>query len=61
MQRELREVHIDALDKKDAERFTNAYKDRGGAGGLLRPEQPGNVMAKLVLAARSDLGGKLLK
>lgn len=61
MQRELREDHLHALDKEHAEKFTNAYASRGATGGLLRPHQPGNVMARLVLAAPAELNGKFLK
>ncbi|KAF2843444.1 NAD(P)-binding protein [Patellaria atrata CBS 101060] len=56
MQREIREVHHRAMDKKDAEKFASLKEN----GGLLRPEQPGNVMARLVLDAPKDLNGKFL-
>ena len=61
MQRGLREVHVDKLDKPMADRFLNAYKERGTPNGLLRPDQPGNVMARLVLGATSDLSGRFLE
>lgn len=57
MQRELREVHHETMDKKDAEKFASLKRD----GGLLRPEQPGNVMARLALDAPKELSGRFLK
>ena len=42
---------------KDAEKFAGLY----GRGELLKPELPGNVIAKLVLNAPSELGGKFLR
>jgi len=56
MQRELREVHHDKLDKKDQEKFMNAKADNT----LLRPEQPGNVLARLALGAPKNLSGQFL-
>jgi hypothetical protein len=57
MQRELREIHHTAMDKEDAEKFATLKS----SGKLLKPEQPGNVMAKLVVEAGEDLSGKFLK
>ncbi|KAI9870384.1 MAG: hypothetical protein M1830_004316 [Pleopsidium flavum] len=56
MQRELREVHHTAMAKDDAENFFSLHRD----GRLLKPEQPGDVMAKLVLEAPTELSGKFL-
>ncbi|KAK5137514.1 hypothetical protein LTR08_008493 [Meristemomyces frigidus] len=56
MQREIRETHHVAMDEKDAAKF----KELKETGGLLRPEQPGHVMAKLVLDAPKELSGKFL-
>lgn len=56
MQRDIREKHNTAMDEKDAARFAELKK----TGGLLKPEQPGNVMAKLALSAPMDLSGKFL-
>ena len=56
MQREIREKHHGAMDKDDAARFAELKKN----GGLLKPEQPGHVMAKLVLDAPKELSGKFL-
>ena len=56
MQRDIREKHNTAMDEKDAARFRELKE----TGGLLRPEQPGHVMAKLVLGAPKELSGKFL-
>lgn len=56
MQRALREVHHTAMEKQDAERFSTLHKE----GKILKPEQPGNVMARLVLDAPEGLSGKFL-
>lgn len=59
MQREIREVHHERMSEKDRTKFAGLKTD----GGLLRPEQPGHVIAKLA-AAESDevkrLSGKFL-
>ncbi|GKZ24790.1 putative PKS/NRPS-like protein biosynthetic cluster [Aspergillus brasiliensis] len=54
MQRELREVHATTLEPQMHAKFTTVHKE----GKLLKPEQPGHVMAKLVLDAPSELTGK---
>lgn len=56
MQRDIREKHNTAMDEQDAARFAELKK----TGGLLKPEQPGHVMAKLVLDAPKELSGKFL-
>lgn len=56
MQRELREIHHEAMDKKDAEKFASLKSE----GMLLRPDQPGNVLAKLAVDAPNELTGKFL-
>lgn len=56
MQRELREDHVTTLDAEMHSKFTTVYKD----GKLLKPEQPGHVMAKLVLDAPKNLSGRFL-
>lgn len=53
MQRALREDHATALDAEMHSKFTGVHKD----GKLLKPEQPGHVMAKLVLDAPKELSG----
>jgi hypothetical protein len=57
MQRELREIHHTTMDKQDAEKFATLKS----SGKLLRPEQPGIVIAKLVVEAEKELSGKFLK
>lgn len=56
MQRELREDHATTLDAEMHSKFTTVHKD----GKLLKPEQPGHVMAKLVLDAPKELSGRFL-
>lgn len=56
MQRQLREVHHKAMEKQDAERFFTLHKE----GNTLKPEQPGNVMARLVLDAPKEISGKFI-
>ncbi|EME41376.1 hypothetical protein DOTSEDRAFT_73709 [Dothistroma septosporum NZE10] len=56
MQRDIREKHKTAMDPTDAAKFAELKK----SGGLLKPEQPGHVMAKLVIDAPKSLSGKFL-
>jgi NAD(P)-dependent dehydrogenase (short-subunit alcohol dehydrogenase family) len=56
MQTDIREKHNKAMDKHDVEKFAGLPHN----GGLLRPDQPGDVIAKLVLSAPHDLSGKFL-
>jgi NAD(P)-dependent dehydrogenase (short-subunit alcohol dehydrogenase family) len=56
MQRDIREKHNNEMDEQDAARFAELK----ATGGLLKPEQPGHVMAKLVLEAPKELTGKFL-
>ena len=56
MQKSIREVHHTSMDAKDAAKFSELKS----TGGLLKPEQPGHVMAKLVLDAPKDLNGQFL-
>lgn len=56
MQKEIREVHHTTMDEKDREKFLEAKEK----GKLLRPEQPGNVIARLAIAAPKVLSGKFL-
>ncbi|KAF2872220.1 hypothetical protein BDV95DRAFT_606777 [Massariosphaeria phaeospora] len=56
MQREIREVHHGAMSAKDADKFMGLKKD----GGLLRPEQPGHVIAKLAVEGGKELSGRFL-
>jgi NAD(P)-dependent dehydrogenase (short-subunit alcohol dehydrogenase family) len=57
MQRDIREKHSSAMDASDAKKFA----DLKTSGSLLKPEQPGHVMAKLVLDAPKELSGKFLQ
>lgn len=50
MQREIREVHHEQMSSTDRAKFSGLKKD----GGLLKPEQPGHVIARLAVA-RGDL------
>ncbi|KAL5334597.1 hypothetical protein BJX70DRAFT_377712 [Aspergillus crustosus] len=56
MQRELREDHATTLEPQVHSKFTTVHMD----GKLLKPEQPGHVIAKLVLDAPKELSGKFL-
>lgn len=56
MQRELREDHATTLEPHMHAKFTTEHK----SGKLLKPEQPGHVIAKLVLEAPSSISGKFL-
>ena len=57
MQSDVREVHAAFMREQDAARFVKLYKE----GGLLRPDQPGNVMARAVLDPPADLSGQYLE
>lgn len=57
MQRELRDVHSLSMREQDAARFHNLHKE----GSLLKPEQPGNLMARLVLNAPKEFSGKFIR
>jgi NAD(P)-dependent dehydrogenase (short-subunit alcohol dehydrogenase family) len=56
MQREIREVHASAMSEKDSEKFRGLKS----GGQLLRPEQPGHVIARLAVGAGSELSGRFL-
>lgn len=56
MQRDIREKHNKEMDETDAARFAELK----ASGGLLKPEQPGHVMARMVLEAPRELSGKFL-
>lgn len=56
MQRDIREKHNTAMAASDAKRFAELKS----SGSLLRPEQPGHVMAKLVVNPPTELNGKFL-
>ncbi|RAO72540.1 uncharacterized protein BHQ10_008552 [Talaromyces amestolkiae] len=58
MQREIREDHAKSSDLPPGalQRYEEAHRD----GKLLKPEQPGNVMARLVLDAPKELSGRFI-
>ena len=56
MQREIREVHHTTMDEKDQKKFSAAKTE----GSLLRPEQPGNVIARLALDVPAEMSGKFI-
>jgi NAD(P)-dependent dehydrogenase (short-subunit alcohol dehydrogenase family) len=53
MQREIREVHHEQMSDKDRTKFAGLKTE----GGLLRPEQPGHVIAKLAAAEADEVKG----
>lgn len=57
MQRGIREVHGAGMDDGDVARFKGLKEE----GGLLRPEQPGNVLGRLAVGAEKELGGKFFR
>ena len=57
MQKELRDIHASKMKEQDAMRFIKHHEE----GTLLKPEQPGNVMARVVLAGPKELSGKYLR
>lgn len=57
MQREIREIHHGHMSPTDAERFLNLGKE----GKLLRPAQPGSLMARLALDPPKNLSGKYFR
>lgn len=54
MQRAIREQHGSAMSEKDRAKFKGLKEE----GGLLRPEQPGNVIARLAVGAGRELSGR---
>jgi NAD(P)-dependent dehydrogenase (short-subunit alcohol dehydrogenase family) len=57
MQREIRDVHHRLMNEDDARKFLGLP----AAGKLLKPEQPGHVIARLVLNAPRELSGRFIK
>ena len=49
--------HNSVMDAKDAQKFKSLHED----GKLLKPEQPGTVMARLAVQAEKGLSGKFLR
>jgi NAD(P)-dependent dehydrogenase (short-subunit alcohol dehydrogenase family) len=56
MQKEVR-GYGDVMDAKDTQKFRTLHE----TGKTLRPEQPGNVIARLAVAAEKELSGKLFR
>jgi NAD(P)-dependent dehydrogenase (short-subunit alcohol dehydrogenase family) len=56
MQKELREKGTE-MSKKDYETFMADFEE----GRLIKPEQPGAVLAKLAVDAKPELSGKYFK
>ena len=57
MQRELREVHSSIMAKKDNDKFLGLHRE----GKLLKPSEPGNVMARMVLDPPRELNGRFIR
>lgn len=57
MQQELRDTYASHMHERDAAKFLSLHKE----GKLLSPEQPGNVIAKLVLDGPKALSGRFLR
>lgn len=57
MQTSLRDQYAQHMDPEDEARFANLKRN----GQLLRPHQPGNVMARLALNAPTKLSGQFLR
>lgn len=57
MQRDIREKHSTFMDTHDATKFASLKSE----GKLLKPEQPGHVIAKLAVDAPKELSGKFLR
>lgn len=57
MQQELRDTYASRMQEKDAAKFLGLHKE----GKLLSPEEPGNVIAKLVLDGPKKLSGRFLR
>ena len=57
MQQDIREKHSQAMTTKDAKKFAELKS----SGSLLKPEQPGHVIAKLALDGPHELTGKFLQ
>ena len=57
MQRQLREVHSAVMAEKDNEKFLGLHR----TGKLLRPDQPGHVMARMVLDPPEKLSGQYIE
>ncbi|KAL8889795.1 MAG: hypothetical protein Q9215_002983 [Flavoplaca cf. flavocitrina] len=57
MQSDIRNVHSSLMDEKDVAKFQTLHQE----GQLLKPEQPGHVIARLALNASRQLSGRFLE
>jgi NAD(P)-dependent dehydrogenase (short-subunit alcohol dehydrogenase family) len=57
MQKSLREEYAELMDLDDRAKFANLKRN----GRLLRPDQPGNVIARLALDAPNKFRGQFLR
>lgn len=57
MQVDIRDIHASAMDEKDVTKFRSLHQK----GGLVKPEQPGHVIAKLAVGAPKELSGQSLE
>lgn len=57
MQGQLRSEGKDSMDKAQYDTFVRDFEQ----GTLLKPSQPGNVMAKFLVNPQKDLSGKFIK
>lgn len=57
MQQDVQNIHTANMSEKDAKKFHDLHRE----GKLLKPEQPGNVMARLVTDGSHELSGKYIR
>jgi NAD(P)-dependent dehydrogenase (short-subunit alcohol dehydrogenase family) len=57
MQGQIRSTGQESMDKAQYDTFVTAFEQ----GSLLKPEQPGRVIAKLVASPQKSLSGQFLK
>lgn len=57
MQIDIREVHSSSMDEKDNAKFRGLHEE----GKLVKPEQPGHVIAKLAINAPKVFSGMFLE
>ena len=57
MQGDIRSKHASIMDEKDSNRFITLHKE----GNLNKPEQPGNVIARLAINGPKELSGEIFR
>lgn len=57
MQQDVREIHSAGMAEKDKDKFLGMHKNNQ----LLRPEQPGHVIANMAIDPPKTLNGKYMK